>query len=131
MFNERLFRLFFIFSEDEKEFFMKKCKFGFAAIVTALVFAVCLFAGCNHGSSSKGSTGSSMDGTYVSSDGTIKLIISGASCTYIASAFGQSVPLSGTIDKNSKTITLEGSGPVPYTFAGNTINFAGVLLIKQ
>ena len=110
---------------------MKKCKFGFAAIVTALVFAVCLFAGCNHGSSSKGSTGSSMDGTYVSSDGTIKLIISGASCTYIASAFGQSVPLSGTIDKNSKTITLEGSGPVPYTFAGNTINFAGVLLIKQ
>lgn len=126
------FVFFFIFSEDEKEFFMKKCKFGFAAIVTALVFAVCLFAGCNHGSSSKGSTDSSMDGTYVSSDGMIRLIISGASCTYITSAAGGiSVTQSGTIDKNSKTITLEKSGPVPYTFAGNKITILGVPLIKR
>lgn len=73
----------------------------------------------------------SMDGTYVSSDGMIRLIISGASCTYIASAYGHSVTQSGTIDKNSKTITLEGSGPVPYTFAGNTITILGVPLIKQ
>ena len=106
---------------------MKKCKFGFAAIVTALVFAVCLFAGCNHGSS----TGASMDGTYVSSDGMTKLIISGDSCTYIISAGGHSVTQRGTIDKNSKTITIESSVPVPYTFDGNTINFGGLKLIKR
>lgn len=117
---------------------MKKCKFGFAAIVTALVFAVCLFAGCDHGNSgnngnsSKGSTSSNIDGTYKSSDGRITFIINGASCTYIASGYGHSITQTGTIDKNNRTFRLDGTTTdVFYTFDGNTMNFAGLKLIKQ
>lgn len=63
----------------------------------------------NHGSSSKGSTGSSMDGTYVSSDGIFTLIISGASCTFITSVSGRSVTQNGTIDKYYRTNSSFGS----------------------